>query len=651
VNRSGLLAVAGVLAFGFGLATLVVPGLFALGAEGAVLVVVGLLALVQLVRVARTRYRGTIRRAGTADPELPADVASPGAELGAVLDEFDTDEYRYARAVPQKSRLEAVAVEALTRYRHCTRSEARERIERGTWTDDAVAAAFLGGDDVDSPPLSERFRTVISGESRYHRGLRRTVAAIASVAGAPAEVTTDHSADASTPRFARLRRRFGDPIETGDPPSAWDESTESKRRLTGHWRGVSAVALAGIGVGVLAERATLLLVGVVAIGYAAHARSTALALPTLSIEREISDAAPTPDEVVTVTVSVTNEGDRAVPDLRIVDGVPPALSVVEGSPRLGTALRSGETVSYEYAVEARRGEHPFEPVHVVTRNLAGTAERERTVSSTGPAAIRCVPALERVETAVPVRTQQTRLTGRVSTDVGGEGTEFYATRTYRPGDPLRRIDWNRRARTGDLATLEFREERAVTVVLVVDASSGAAVGPDPRGDDAVDRSVDGARRVFTALLDDGNRVGVTALAAGDCWLSPGAGEVHRTRARELFATDPAFSSGDRPDSLQFYTWFTRLRSRLPGDAQVVLFSPLCSDLAVRAATRLAAYGYPVTVLSPDPTTQRTAANQLAAVVRRFRIADLRSGGVHVIDWAWDDPLEVALANAEGGLSR
>jgi len=162
-----------------------------------------------------------------------------------------------------------------------------------------------------------------------------------------------------------------------------------------------------------------------------------------------------------------------------------------GSPRLGTALRSGETVSYEYAVEARRGEHPFEPVHVVTRNLAGTAERERTVSSTGPAAIRCVPALERVETAVPVRTQQTRLTGRVSTDVGGEGTEFYATRTYRPGDPLRRIDWNRRARTGDLATLEFREERAVTVVLVVDASSGAAVGPDPRGDDVVDRSVDG----------------------------------------------------------------------------------------------------------------------------------------------------------------
>ncbi|SFR92544.1 conserved repeat domain-containing protein [Halomicrobium zhouii] len=670
MNRSGLLAVAGVLAFGLGLATLAVPGLVALGAEGAVLVVVGVLALVQLVRVARARYRGQNRRAGTADPELSADVESPGADLGAVLDAFDADGYRYAQGGRRRSQLRRVAVEALTRSDDCSEAEARERIATGTWTDDPVAAAFLADDDGDDVPrlsqlgsrLRSHLRSRLTAESAYQRRIRRTIDAIAAVAGissGPA-ATTDSAAE-SRSRLAGLRRRLtgdvgtddvetGD-VETGDPPSAWGDVGESRRRSTGHWRGVSAVALAGIAVGVLAEQATALLVGVVGISYAAYARSTTAPSPTLSVERTLSVETPSPGESVTVTVSVTNDGDRALPDLRLVDGVPPALSVVDGSPRLGTALRAGETASYEYAVEASRGNHAFEPVHVVARNLAGTAERERTVSPGGTTTIRCVPPLEPVETAVPVRRQPTGLTGRAKTDVGGEGTEFFATRPYRPGDPLHRIDWNRRAKSGDLATLELREERSVTVVLVVDASDGAAVGPEPRGSTAIDRSVDGARRAFSALLDDGNRVGVAALADDDCWIPPGAGEVHRTRVRELLATDPAFTPGGRPPSPSFYAWFSRLRSRLPGDAQVVLFSPLCSDAAVLAATRLEAHGYPVTVVSPDPTSRRTTGNRLAAVVRRFRTADLRSGGVPVVDWDWEDPLAVALARSTRRWSR
>jgi len=661
VNRSGLLAVAGVLAFGLGLATLAVPGLVALGAEGAVLVVVGLLALVQIVRVGRARYRGQIRRAGTADAELSADVESPGADLGAVLDEFDPDGYRYAQGGRRRSQLRRVAVEALTRSDDCSEPEARERIATGIWTDDPVAAAFLAEDDGDDLPLlsqlgsrlRSRLRSRLTTESAYQRRIRRTTDAIAAVTGLPPGPATADSAAGfrSRSRLAGIGQRLTGDVETGEPPSTWDDTDQSRRRSTWHWRGVSAVALVGIAVGVLAEQATALLVGVVGISYAAYARSTTAPSPTLSVERTLSPETPSPGESVTVTVSVTNEGDRTLPDLRLVDGVPPALSVVDGSPRLGTALRAGETVSCEYAVEARRGSHAFDPIHVVARNLAGTAERERTVSPAEATPIQCVPPLEPVETAVPVRRQPTGLTGRAKTDIGGEGAEFFATRPYRPGDPLHRIDWNRRAKSGDLATLELREERSVTVVLVVDASDGAAVGPEPREATAIDRSVDGARQAFTALLDDGNRVGVAALADGDCWIPPGAGEVHRTRVRELLATDPAFAPGRRPPSPSFYAWFSRLRRRLPGDAQVVLFSPLCSDDAVLAATRLEAHGYPVTVVSPDPTSRQTTGNRLAAVVRRFRMADLRSGGVPVVDWGWDDPLAVALARSTRRWSR
>jgi len=61
---------------------------------------------------------------------------------------------------------------------------------------------------------------------------------------------------------------------------------------------------------------------------------------------------------------------------------------------------------------------------------------------------------------LPLRGLTTKYHGRVPTDVGGAGVEFHATREYRRGDPVKRIDWNRRARTGELATLELREERA-----------------------------------------------------------------------------------------------------------------------------------------------------------------------------------------------
>lgn len=643
MNRAGALAVGGVLAFALGLATLAVPGLLVLGAEGAVVAVVGLLALVQLVRILLARRRTPLRRAETADPELPTVAEPPGEDLGALLDQFDSGQYRYGQGNRRKSQLERVAVGALTRYLNYTESEARERIELGTWTDDPVAAAFLGGEEVGSLPVRSRIRARLAGESPYRRGMRRTIAEISAITGLPSGPVDDESTG-SRPGLGRLRRRFGGRVETGDPPPEWDDQRDSKERPTGHWRGVSAAALAGIAGGVLAEQAAVLLVGVVGIAYAAYARS-GYPDPVLSVERSVSPGRPSPDETVEVTVTVTNEGERVLPDVRFVDGVPPAVSVVDGSPRLGTTLRAGATASFSYTVDVGRGVHEFDPVHVVARNLSGTVEHERTVSADETTEIACIPPLQAVGTDVPVRRQPTGLTGRVDTSIGGEGTEFFSTRTYRPGDPMNRIDWNRHARTGELATLQFREERAVNVVLLVDATSSAAIGPDPQGPDAVDRSIDAASQAFTTLLDDGNQVGITALAAGDCWIPPGAGEVHRTRVRERLATDPALAPGVRSRSSLPYRWLSRLRSRMPGDAQVVLFSPLCSETTARVATRLDAYGYPVTVVSPDPTIQRTSGNRLSAVARRFRISDLRAADVPVVDWAWDDPLAVALARS------
>ena len=640
--RRVLVAVA-LLAFAVGVGSIVAPGTFGLGIDRYAVIVLGLLALGQTVRLVQARRRGRRERAETATPELPPSIESPGEDLDAVLSAFGRSGVRAASH--RREQLRGVAREVLARYGDDREATPDERIDRGTWTDDPVAAAFLA-EDAEPVSLRRRLRARVAGESSYWQGIDHTVAAIADVAG----VATDGREGRSRAVLGRLRGSLGGPAAGVERDSAIDDP-DPVERATGHWRGIGAAALAAIAAGVLAERPGVLLVGVVAIGYAAYARSARVPEATVSVDRTVEPTDPDPGESVTVSVTVTNDGDRLLPDVRVVDGVPPALSVVDGSARLGTALRSGSSATLTYTVEARRGRHDFDPAQVLVRNLAGTAEREQGITAIDATPITCLPTLEPVGEPLALRQQPTQFTGRVDTATGGAGVEFFATREYRSGDPMSRIDWNRHARTGDLATLEFREERAATVVLVIDRDGTADAGPEPRGETAIQRSVDAASRVFTTLLGDGNRVGIAALGDTDCWLPPGAGEVHRAKARELLATHPALTPGERPDTVLPFGWLAQLRGQLPGDAQIVLFSPLCSAAISDVARQLDAYGHLVTVVSPDPTTTDSPASQLATVARRFRIADLQSAGIPVVDWSWDDSLSVALARSTRRWSR
>jgi len=58
----------------------------------------------------------------------------------------------------------------------------------------------------------------------------------------------------------------------------------------------------------------------------------------------------------------------------------------------------------------------------------------------------------------------------------GRGMEFDGVREYLPGDEIRTIDWNVTARTGRTHVKRYVEERELTVMLCVDASSSGAFG-------------------------------------------------------------------------------------------------------------------------------------------------------------------------------
>ncbi len=428
--------------------------------------------------------------------------------------------------------------------------------------------------------------------------------------------------------------------------SSDDEGTgatlvSAQDRETYHWRGVAAVALVTGGLGVVSRTPALLLAAVVGVGYLAYARTFSTPAVSLSLSRSVDEADPDPGDEVTVRLSVRNTGDATLADLRIVDGVPEALEVVDGTARLGTSLRPGARATVEYTVVARRGEYEFDPVLVVARDVSGSRERE--VELDVETVLTCTPSLE-ATADVPLRGLTSRYTGRVETDTGGEGIEFFATREYRRGDSLSRVDWNRLARDGELSTLEFRQERLATVVLFLDLRPAAYVQAGEDGLHAVDKSVDAAGQLFSALLSTGDRVGLAALAPEDVWLPPGTGNDHQARARDILATHPALSPDPPERYFSTQLRIRKLRKRLPSDAQIILLSPMADDDIARHARLFHAHGHLVTVVSPDVTTADTVGHTLAAAERANRLSRLRESGVRVIDWPGDESLAEAIVS-------
>jgi uncharacterized protein (DUF58 family) len=401
----------------------------------------------------------------------------------------------------------------------------------------------------------------------------------------------------------------------------------------------------------------------------------------LRLDRALEDARVRPGRSVTVTLSVTNESDRVASDVRVVDHPPADVPVTTGSPAFATAVRPGETVTHEYELTPPRGEYEFGTATVRCRSLSATAVTTDEFEPAGETGFTCETLLD----SFPFQDRTIQYVGQTPTDDGGSGVEFFSTREYRRGDPMNRIDWHRFARTGDLATVEYREERAVTIVFVIDDRASVHRDAPGGGPDPYDLTLYAASRGVVASLEDGNRTGLVTLS-GDTWIEPGGGSDTRSRVEDVLedaatqspsgAASPPGSVTDQPiadggegvaDSRS--SWEQRsdggegvadsrsdesslavdLERRLPKRAQVVFCTPLSEKGAVDLVETLRTRGRAVTVVSPDVTTGVTSTvttgMQVAGLQRANRVDALRGLGATVVDWQLEDPLSVDLARA------
>lgn len=449
------------------------------------------------------------------------------------------------------------------------------------------------------------------------------------------------------------------------------------------WRGLTAATIMFAAGGLATGSSTLLFAAIIPVVYVAYSTLSTVSPVShqLTVSREVRPSSPMPGQHITVSVELTNTGETPLTDVRVIDGVPEKLTVVDGAAEGAVSLRPGSSTTLEYTMLGKRGSHQFDDVAVRARSLSAGVLSTEQVTPEGTTAFECRVTMD----DIPVQDQTMFYTGPLATDTGGEGVEFHKTRDYQTGDPINRIDWRRLAKTGELTTVEYREQESAKVVVVLDAREIARQAPAELYPAGATMCAYAGALAIDALEDAGHQVGVAGLGLeppepgvdhpAPAWVAPSTGRgftgraarvIDAATASEVAASSPLTGTPDTaaPEPAPSQSGASpnaggseataadgglgeidRLLAQLPSDAQVLFCTPALDDHPADVVARLTAHGHQTTVLSPDVTGQRSAGQHLESMDRAHRLVELRTAGAPVVDWQYTDPLPMALAKA------
>jgi len=133
----------------------------------------------------------------------------------------------------------------------------------------------------------------------------------------------------------------------------------------------------------------------------------------------------------------------------------------------------------------------------------------------------------------------------------GRGMEFEEVREYAPGDEIRSIDWNVTARMGHPFVKQFKEERELTVMLLIDVSSSGLFGTVKEFKNEVAAEL-GAILAFAAIKSN-DKVGLIIFTdTVEKFIPPQKGRNHVWRViREVIGHEPQKTNTDIKMALDF----------------------------------------------------------------------------------------------------
>ena len=149
------------------------------------------------------------------------------------------------------------------------------------------------------------------------------------------------------------------------------------------------------------------------------------------------------------------------------------------------------------------------------------------------------------------RTVNDVLAGQYHSAFKGRGMEFEEVRQYQIGDDVRTIDWNVSARAGEPYVKIFREERELTVMLLVDLSGSQSFGTNEQQKRELVAEV-GATLALSAIRNN-DKVGLICFTDRvELFVPPRKGPRHVLRViRELLALQPEGRGTDLSVALEY----------------------------------------------------------------------------------------------------
>jgi uncharacterized protein (DUF58 family) len=126
------------------------------------------------------------------------------------------------------------------------------------------------------------------------------------------------------------------------------------------------------------------------------------------------------------------------------------------------------------------------------------------------------------------RLVESLMSGNYRSIFKGQGIEFDEVREYVYGDDVRLIDWNVTSRMGSPYTKTFREERELTLFLIIDLSASIFAGSGIRSKREIESLVF-AILGLSAILNNDRVGGIFFSDRVEHWVPPAKGKKHVLR--------------------------------------------------------------------------------------------------------------------------
>ena len=206
----------------------------------------------------------------------------------------------------------------------------------------------------------------------------------------------------------------------------------------------------------------------------------------------------------TVHGSIVNEGGTAW-HVKLFDRVDPTLAF-DGLPRSVLAAPLAKTELAYRVTPGRRGPVVFAPAELRVRTLGGSFEMRLRVGSEQH--LRVYPNFAAVARyAWLAGDHRLAEIGIKSAPQRGAGTDFKQLTEYRPGDPVRHIDWKATLRHARPIVREFQDERDQTVIFLLDCGRRMRADEGEAARSHFDEALNALMLLAHVALKEGDAVG------------------------------------------------------------------------------------------------------------------------------------------------